>query len=60
MPLSNYTVRRQLALWLFYPLLVFQKDLVFNYGNRYLVLNTVLVKQKGNLHKNIVPVRMLK
>ncbi len=44
----------------FYPLLVFQKDLVFKNVNRYLVLNTVLVKQKENLYKNNVPVRMLK
>jgi hypothetical protein len=57
MPLSK---RRQLALWLLYLLLVFQKDLVFNNVNRYLVLNTVLVKQKENLYKNNVPVRMLK
>ncbi len=34
MPLSNYTVRRQLALWLFYPLVVLQKDLVSNNVNR--------------------------
>ncbi len=60
MPLSNYTVRRQLALWLFNPLLVFQKDLVFKNVNRYLVLNTVLVKQNENLYKNNVPLRMLK
>jgi hypothetical protein len=60
MPLSNYAVRRQLALWLLYPLLVFQKDLVFNNVNSYLVLNTVLVKQKENLYENNVPVRMLK
>jgi hypothetical protein len=61
MPLSNYTVRRQLALWLlFYPLLVLQNDLVFNNVNRYLVLNNVPVKQKENLYNNNVPVRMLK
>ncbi len=33
---------------------------VFKNVNRYLVLNTVLVKQKENLHKNNVSIRMLK